>query len=61
MRWAHLVLDSSSLSVVFCRRNSSMRVTVISLSLSLDSLVEMGGVTPRYLSQNRYSWVNSGW
>jgi hypothetical protein len=36
-----------------------MRVTVNSFSLSLDSLVEMGGVTPRYLSQDR-SWVDSG-
>lgn len=27
-----------------------MRLTVTSLSLSLDSFAEMGGVTPRYLS-----------
>jgi hypothetical protein len=51
VKCTHLVLDSSSLSIVFCRRSSSMRVTVTSFSLSLDSVVEMGGVTPRYLSQ----------
>ena len=48
-RRTHLALDSSSLSIVFCRCSSFMRVRVNSFSLSLDSLVEMGGVTPRYL------------
>ena len=43
----HLLRDSSSLSNVFCLRSSSMSVTVTSFSRSLDSSVEMGGVTPR--------------
>lgn len=46
---AHLVFASSSLSKIPCRCSSSMRVMVTSFSLALDSLVEMGGVTPRYL------------
>ena len=37
-----------------------MRVAVTSFSLSLDSVVEMGGVTPRYLSQTGCSWVDPG-
>lgn len=47
----HLVLDSSSVSNVFCRRNSSIKVTEASFSLTVDSFVEMGGVTPRYLDE----------
>lgn len=47
----HRVLASSSLSIVFCLRSSSMRLTVTSFSLSVDSLVAIGGVTPRNLLQ----------
>lgn len=43
------VLDSCSLSKVFCLLSSSMRVTVTSFSLGFDSAVVMGRVTPRYL------------
>ena len=48
-RHTHRVLASSSLSIVFCLRSSSIRVIVTSFSLSVDSLVAIGGVTPRYL------------
>jgi hypothetical protein len=48
----HRVLASSSLSIVFCLRSSSMRLTVTSFSLSVDSLVAIGGVTPRNLLQD---------
>jgi hypothetical protein len=47
-RGKYLVIVSSSLSIVFCLRSSSMRLSVTSFSLSFDSLVEIGGVTPRY-------------
>jgi hypothetical protein len=50
-RRTHRVLASSSLSIVFCLRSSSIRVVVTSFSLSVDSLVAIGGVTPRYLLQ----------
>ena len=50
-RRTHRVLASSSLSIVFCLRSSSIRVVVTSFSLSFDSLVAIGGVTPRYLLQ----------
>lgn len=43
----HRVRDSSSLSKVPCRRSSSIIATVTSFSLSLDSFVDIGGVTPR--------------
>ena len=43
----HLVLASSSLSNVPCRRSSSSSVMVTSFSLAFDSDVAMGGVTPR--------------
>jgi len=36
---------------VFCLRSSSRRLAVTSFSLSLDSLVEIGGVTPKYLRE----------
>ena len=47
----YLVFASSSLSKVFCRRSSSIRVAVTSFSRSDDSFVEIGGVTPRYLEK----------
>lgn len=46
---SHLVRDSSGVSTVFCLLSSSMRVTVTSFSLSFDSVVAIGGVTPKYL------------
>lgn len=46
---AYRVLDSSSVSKVPCLLSSSRRLTVTIFSLSLDSLSEMGGVTPRCL------------
>lgn len=46
---SYLVRDSSGLSTVFCLLSSSMRVTVTSFSLSFDSVVAIGGVTPKYL------------
>lgn len=49
MSIAHLLRDSSSVSNIFCRRNSSINVAVISRSLSEDAATEIGGVTPRYL------------
>lgn len=36
-------------SKVFCLRSSSMSVAVTSFSRSVESAVEMGAVTPRYL------------
>ena len=38
--------------MVFCLRSSSIRLTVTSFSLSVDSLVAIGGVTPRNLLQD---------
>jgi hypothetical protein len=51
----HLLRASSGPSKVFCLRNSSMRVSVTSFSLSLDSVVEIGGVTPKYLRKDLMS------
>ena len=51
-RRTHRVLASSSLSMVFCLRSSSIRLTVTSFSRSVDSLVAIGGVTPRNLLQD---------
>lgn len=45
----HLLRDSSSVSNVFCRRNSSIKVAVISRSRSEDAATDIGGVTPKYL------------
>lgn len=38
--------------MVFCLRSSSIRLTVTSFSRSVDSLVAIGGVTPRNLLQD---------
>jgi hypothetical protein len=46
---SHLLRDSSSVSKVFCRRNSSIKVAVISRSRSDDAATEIGGVTPQNL------------
>lgn len=54
---AHLLRDSSSVSKVFWRLSSSMRVTVTSFSRSLDSAVAIGGVTPRNLTKPRFRIV----
>ena len=43
---ANLVLDSSSLSKVPCRLSSSIIATVIFFSASVDSLADIGWVTP---------------
>ena len=59
-RRTHRVLASSSLSIVFCLRSSSIRVVVTSFSFSVDSLVAIGGVTPRNLLQDRCLWYCSG-
>lgn len=44
---AHLVRASCSLSNVFCLLSSSINVTVTSFSRSFDSVVAIGGVTPK--------------
>ena len=51
-RSKHLVIASSSLLIVFCLHSLSIRLVVTCFSLLLDSLIEIGGVTPRYLSQD---------
>ena len=47
----HLLRASPAFSKAFCLLNSSIRVTVTSLLLSLDSVVAMGGVIPRKLGE----------
>lgn len=44
---SYLVRASSTFSNVPCFRSSSIKVAVTSFSLSVDSAVEIGGVTPR--------------
>jgi hypothetical protein len=45
----HLVFASCSDSKVFCLLSSSISVTVTSFSRGLDSITDIGGVTPKYL------------
>jgi len=56
---AYRVFAPSSLSKVFCRFSSSISVTVTSRSRSVEELIEMGGVTPRYLLVATYSIPHS--
>lgn len=54
---AHLFRAPSAVSTVFCLFSSSIRVIVTCFSLSLDSVVDIGGVTPKYLQIIRISMM----
>jgi hypothetical protein len=60
IRQTHLVLESSSDSIVPRLLSSSASVTVTSFSRSFDSSVEMGRVTPRYLHNKSQHIQKSG-